>query len=226
MNYYLLFSFLSIVSFAETFVIGNNTTIDGIQYNSSSKFISKTKNIKASFSKIDINLVANFTINTHSNYNNVIIKMDDKNIDNLSIYVQNNKLYIRASKDIVTNLPITITINCNGIINNILSKGISEININNLNENDFTLSVDGDSEIKFKDGNINNLKLNAKGNYKIDFSDVKVKKASIIATDLGEINLNVSNSLDVKLFDMAEVFYVGSPKITQEIKDMSQLERR
>ena len=187
-----------------------------------------SKEIKInSFKKLNLDLPAKFLFYSNQKNNSVTLKMDRAFLDAVDITVKRDQLYIKASKNINTTLPITVIIHSKYYgLEEIVVQGVTDLNVDFIQTNHLSLISDGVSEISFKRGVINQLSINAKEDYIINFLNTDIKRALIEAEDTGEIMLNVSTLLNVKLSDLAKVSYHGHAKVIQNLEELTELQKR
>ena len=212
--------------FSETYIINGSTIIGDIKQNNPSELTQKNIALSETFSKINLKLPATFVVNTQSDENRVQLELDKEIIDTIQVYVKQNQLYIHASKNIKTNLPIHVSIYSKEKIEDIQTEGSTNLLLNGSNQPRLHLDTQGISKIKVSSGDIGTLQINTEGSYRINFMKVQTQNASIQAKGIGKIKLNVSDNLEVKLSNMAKVDYHGQPQITQSLKGLSRLKQR
>ena len=216
-----LISFSTLV--AETYVI-NNSSIT--KHSATHKLIKKEILLLEKFSKLSLNTPATFTLHTHSKKNMITVEIDEEFQDAIDTNITNKVLMVEVSKNIVTKLPINITIYCREGINKISTDSSVKLEISGVKESSFELVTKGISKIKFNQGSIDNLSIRSKGIYQLNFKAIKAKNVFVNAKGIGKIELDVSDSLEVNLSNLAKVYYSGQPKIKQNLKGLSKLNRR
>lgn len=212
---------------SETTIVHNGTIVGSVKKISNPSPMSVRKKIPVNgFSTVNFKLPASITLNTHSDKNMIILEIDENFVDDVEVYVENQKLYIKPSRTIQTNLPIKLFVYSKKGINEIEVNSTINLDIHNLDEAHFKLITRGVNKINFNHGKINDLSIQADGNYKIDLNQLSIKRASIQAKGIGSVELTVSDFLNVNLAGLAKVYYFGEPTIKQSIKGLSILKRR
>jgi len=222
-----LISFSTLV--AETYIINSSNVIknmNSVKHSKTQKLIKKEILFLEDFTKLNLHIPATFIVYTHSKKNMITMEIDEEFADAINTYITNKVLMVEASKNILTKLPINITIYCREGIKKILTNSAMKLEISGVKESHFELIANGISKIKFNQGTIDNLTIHSKGTYSLDLKQIDAKNVFIKAKGIGKIKLQVSDFLEVKLFNLAKVYYSGQPKIKQSLKGLSKLNRR
>ncbi len=166
----------------------------------------------------------------------VIIKGQKNIIDNIKTKVKEGSWVIEFDKQVKNHDDIKIYITMNTIKD--LSIGgsgsiIGEGKFPNLN--DLNLSIGGSGDIKLnadaKDiscsiggsgkielaGSGDNLSISVGGSGDIEAFDMEVKECSVSTAGSGDINVNVSDQLDVSMVGSGDVKYKGNPKVSSSV---------
>lgn len=207
-------------------------------------------------SNVDFPL-ADFTSVDISNSNNVKIEQGEtykisakgmaKDIDNLSLIVENNVLKI-GKKD---NFKICVfCINKNPEITIVMPKLISIVTSNAsrvstgvINADQFSVKASNASNVKLNiiantldvdvssaswstlSGVATNASFNLMNSSKIDATTLLVKDATIKAKNSSSAKVSVSNKLDTNLINSSRVSYTGNPTITKDNSNGSKLQK-
>ena len=195
-----------------------NSSIGGNQSVNKTAVVTKKIIPKGSFNQITVHGAINLTIN-HKSKDSFIIETNREFIKSVSFNINHSNLDIRIVKNIINPTKLNIIVNAK-LLNSLKADGASTINVNRFRENEFKLFVDGASTVTFNNGEFNRFFINSNGSYTIDLLRSKIKNAYIDADGTGDIKLNVSNYLKVKLDGTVDVKYHGHPKISKEIRSI------
>ncbi|MCC6817028.1 MAG: DUF2807 domain-containing protein [Saprospiraceae bacterium] len=203
---------------------------------SGSKEIIKKEDVLSSFSGIQV--TGNFEIRVHKGEFKYIMEGNRNIIENLTLQIKNNTLYIEPKSDsrglhIRTSGTIKIDLYSNEL-NKIQSTGNSNIEFadsfetNNAEINavgnggihskwsssSIKINLTGNGEI-INHGKSENLELTLLGNGDINFTNSPSEQALVSLTGNGSINLTCNKSLDAKLLGNGNIQYKGQAQLTE-----------
>ena len=101
--------------------------------------------------------------------------------------------------------------------------GSGDIEIN-ADAKDISCNIGGSGEMKLS-GTGDELSINIGGSGDIDAFDLSVKRCSVSTAGSGDVNVNVSDELDVSMVGSGDVTYKGNPKVHSSIVGSGDVER-
>jgi len=101
--------------------------------------------------------------------------------------------------------------------------GSGDIEIN-VDAKDISCSIGGSGEMKLA-GSGDELSISIGGSGDIDAFDLSVKRCSVSTAGSGDVNVNVSDELDVSMVGSGDVTYKGNPKVHSSIVGSGDVER-
>ncbi|MCP4179801.1 MAG: hypothetical protein GY756_18735 [bacterium] len=181
---------------------------DGVDGNGIIKTLEKKQ--LPEFSSVRIDGVFNVNINLSKSSNNINIQADSNLIPLIKTRINNNTLYINMNKDYNSDTRPEITVNTSQI-SSLHAKGVSIINVNNINCNKFSLSQSGVNTITLS-GKTDDLKVHSKDVGKIFAENLIAENAEINLSDASKARVHVTNNLITYARDAGKVIYYGNPK--------------
>lgn len=219
----------------------------------SKKSIQKSEEIKLSEFKglnqvEEIELTGNYNIKIEQS-NIPDLKITGKNKNNLNVYVENKRLYVKKNEEkskfsfgknsdieIKISLPKISYITVNGAVdmesNNgikgdnliIALNGVGSIIFSKLDYNFIKASVNGAGEMELS-GNTNSLSLTLNGVGSIDTQNLKAYTCRADNSGIGSISLYAENELDAKIGGLGSIEYLGNPRVKKNIDGLGSISR-
>jgi hypothetical protein len=175
-----------------------------------SKVESTEINNLSDFDSINVNGTFVININIGKNRNTAKIAGDSNLLSLVSTNVKNSTLYISTNEKYKTQNPFKIYINTK-ILDKLNIKGKNTINVNGINDKNFTLKQDGVNKITLA-GKTDNLKLYSADVGSVYAKKLKVQNADISLFDVSTAGLSVVHNLVANVRDSGEVTYYGNPQ--------------
>lgn len=158
-----------------------------------------------------------FEINiTESEAQSVEVTADDNIIHNVKTTVSGKELSLYLKGDSYENITLKSNLEVVGL-NGISNSGVGNINAFGVdNEGDFRIVNSGTADISIE-GESDSLEVMNEGTGDINGFDFEVKSCVIENVGSGDIEVNCSESLDIKITGSGDVYYKGHPTINVDI---------
>lgn len=171
-----------------------------------------TKNL-SSFSSIALK-GSSYNVHIHttkSSKNYIVISGDQNIVPLIKTEVNNNILNISYKKSIKTNLPLDLNIYTNNL-NALSLYGAGDINVNDISNKSFTVSIKGAWNIILK-GNTDTLTVLSKGASQINTKELKAVDVNIEIDGVAKADVFANNNLQATVKGIGTITYYGNPKI-------------
>ena len=169
-------------------------------------------------------------------------------LDDLSVTIRNDTLFIETEKDygfLFNNDSDDILITLVVVNMAELSlKGSTEVRVHGLDVKELSIQVSGASDVVFEDLFADSLTINATGanefsiDGEVDSQNISLKGASdydavdllsetavIMLAGAGDARIQVKAELNVRVYGVGEIAYLGSPKVNQSVRGMGSVKR-
>ncbi|MGZ7043097.1 MAG: head GIN domain-containing protein [Methanobacterium sp.] len=212
------------------------------QSTGSGKVINQTRDV-ASFNQIDFNGAGELII-TQRDKESVTVQADDNLMNNIKTSVNNNKLTISFDNNMpVPTQPVKIyvtvkdlnsinvtgsglvksdNLNVNSLILTINGAGNSTLN--NLNAQTLNITLSGAGTITTS-GNVNEQNMQISGAGEYNAGNLTSKIATVTINGGGKSTVKVSDTLNAIINGAGQISYIGSPKVTQQISGVGNVNK-
>ncbi len=196
----------------------------------------------------EIDLTGNYNIKIEQS-NTPDLKISGKGKNNLNVYVENKRLYIKTKEEknklsfgkstdieLRISLPKISFIRVNGAVDmesyngikgenlNIMLNGVGSLVLSKLDFDLVKASVNGAGSIELS-GKTNNLSLYLNGVGSIDTQNLKAYTCRADNSGLGVISLYAENELDAKIGGLGSIEYLGNPRVKKNIDGLGSISR-
>ena len=182
--------------------------------------VKETRNI-GNFSQLVLRGAAKVHV-TQGQKNSLVLKTEKDNLQNIKINVTDNILTIETDYnrkwwykffDFKKDVNVEVYIIAKNI-NKITSSGATKINIDNINNQELTLTLSGSTCITIS-GKSKLLKINASGATKILTRELKARTADINCSGSVNAELFASKKIKMKISGAGKIIYYGNPKVVE-----------
>ena len=169
-------------------------------------------------------------------------------LDNLKVSIHGGTLFIETKE----NYSFLFNTNSNDILITLVVvdlielrlKGSTEVLVQSLEAGDLSVDVSGASEVAFEklvadtltinaiganefniDGAVESQNVSLKGASDYNAIDLSSETAIILLAGSGDARVQVEAELDVRVYGVGEVAYLGSPKVNQSVRGMGSVKR-
>ena len=172
----------------------------------------------------------------------------EETLNELSVKVRNGTLFIDTKEDygfLFNNDREDVSIDLVVVdINELKVKGSADVDVQELDVRELLVQVNGASDLVFHELYADTLTVNANGanefsiEGEVQAQDISLKGASEynalgLASDIatimlagsGDAEIQVEKELDVRVYGVGEVAYLGSPKVNQSVRGMGSVKR-
>ncbi|MGZ7068857.1 MAG: head GIN domain-containing protein [Methanobacterium sp.] len=208
----------------------------------SGKVINQTRDV-ASFNQIDFNGAGELII-TQGDKESVTVQADDNLMNNIKTNVNNNKLTISFDNNMpVPTQPVKIYVTVKDL-NSINVTGTGLVKSDNLNVNGLTLTINGAGNSTLNNlnaqtlnitlsgagtittsGNVNEQNMQISGAGEYNAGNLTSKIATVTINGGGKSTVKVSDTLNAIINGAGQISYIGSPKVTQQISGVGNVNK-
>ena len=189
--------------------------------------VDSNKLLMKTMSLIDINKVfvhCPLDINIHKSDDEKLLLQADKNtIKNIDVIFKNNSLNIECNKSFNTKNVIVVDLFVRKI-KKVDLKGSINLFLDNIEEEDFSLFIEGSITVTSNLSKIKNFFLNTNGSFVINLKNLATAKSKLNLFGTGDIYLSVEKYLFVKSEAVSNIYFKGNPIIKKDLNFMTILE--
>jgi hypothetical protein len=152
------------------------------------------------------------------------VEADDNVLSLITTEVSNNVLRLRSSKNYASSEPVKFRISVPNL-EGLSVEGAGQIDIKNLNNDKLEIDAEGAPAISVA-GKTKLIDIDTSGAGKIDSHNLHAARAVVDSKGVAQIDLDVTDQLDVKISGASSVYYKGDPKVNKTINGPGRVERR
>ena len=152
------------------------------------------------------------------------VEGDDNLLAMVETEVSNNVLRLRSTKNYSSSEPVKFRISVPNI-EGLTVEGAGSIDVKNLNNDKFEIDAEGAPAISVS-GKTKLIDIDSSGAGKIDTHNLHAARGVVDSKGVTQIDLDVSDQLDVTVSGPSSVYYKGDPKVNKTIHGPGKVERR
>ena len=152
------------------------------------------------------------------------VEADDNVLSLIETEVSNNVLRLRSAKNYSTSEPVKIRISVPNL-EGLSAEGAGKIDIKDLNNDKFEINAEGAPAISVS-GKTKLIDIDTSGAGKIDTHNLHAARGVVESKGVAQIDLDVTDQLDVTISGPSSVYYKGDPKVNKTIHGPGKVERR
>lgn len=150
------------------------------------------------------------------------IETDENLLPSIKTEVHNNTLHIYTKGFLLPSNRIRIAVSVPNI-NAFTANGSTEGDVNNINNNDLDIGINGSGKLHLN-GKSDNVDFHTSGSSKIDATSLISENSHIQINGSGNIQVYVTNSIDVQINGSGTVKYKGDAKnVNQQINGSGRI---
>ena len=216
-NYRLLFYTLIFICANQAYASGYNDCIKG-----SGKSKTENRNI-SNFDSIEIDGAFDLVVDCQKK-KSLKITGDDNLLKHIITQVKGNRLHIYSNASICSKIQLVVKISIENL-KMINSSGATDIDLSNLDNNNFLLEMSGSGDITLA-GKTGNFKTVLSGSSELRAKNLKANKVKIEINGASDAYVYASQKLDVEISGAGTLYYSGNPaEITKDIAGVGELIR-
>jgi hypothetical protein len=152
------------------------------------------------------------------------VEGDDNVLSVVTTEVSNNVLRLRNTKNYSSSEPVKFRISVPDL-ESLAVDGAGHIDIKGLNNEKFEINADGAPSISVA-GKTKLINIDTSGAGKIDTHNLHAVRGVVESKGVAQIELDVTDQLDVTVSGPSSVYYRGDPKVNKTINGPGKVERR
>ena len=152
------------------------------------------------------------------------IEADDNILPLLEVEVANNVLRIKSTKNYSTSEPVAVKIGVPNI-EGLSVSGAGKIDITGMKNDKFEIDSSGAPTISVA-GNTKTIDIDSSGAAKIDAHRLHASRAIVDSKGVSQIEIDVTDQLDVTISGPSRVTYDGDPAVNKTIHGPGRLEKK
>ena len=152
------------------------------------------------------------------------VEGDDNVLSVVTSEVSNNVLRLRRTKNYSSSEPVKFKISVPNL-ESLAVDGAGHVDIKGLNNEKFEINADGAPSIGVA-GKTKLINIDTSGAGKIDTHNLHAVRGVVESKGVAQIDLDVSDQLDVTVSGPSSVYYRGDPKVNKTINGPGKVERR
>lgn len=141
----------------------------------------------------------------------LMVVADENLLPYITTTVSGRVLKVSTSRSVCTANSMEIRLSV-GRLNYISADGSSDFQIKGIDEKRLQLQLSGANELSIA-GETDNLEVELSGASDLDAAKLRAKKAKLVVTGSAEAKVNASETLDVDISGVGEIYYLGSPTV-------------
>lgn len=141
----------------------------------------------------------------------LVVVADENLLPYITTKVTGKKLEISTSRSVCTANAMEVRLSV-GNLDSIAADGSSDFQIKGIAEERLQLQLSGANDLNVS-GQADRFDVEISGATDLDATGLKVKRAKLIVTGSAEAKVNVSDTLDVDVSGVGEIYYLGSPTV-------------
>lgn len=197
----------------------------------------------AKFTGIDVGGAFNVEV-TCGKETKIEVSADDNLLEDISTSVRGNTLYIETKQNISPRTKVHIRITTPNI-DDVQSSGASDIVLNNVNNDKLHIETSGAGSVKASvttgkltvetsgagnvalEGNAETFSVETSGAAEIKARGLKTKNARVDVSGAGDVELSVSEELNVSVSGAGDIRYHGNPKtVSKEVSGAGSVTKK
>ena len=152
------------------------------------------------------------------------VEGDDNVLSVVTSEVSNNVLRLRRTKNYSSSEPVNFKISVPNL-ESLAVDGAGHVDVKGLNNEKFEINADGAPSINVA-GHTKLINIDTSGAGKIDTHNLHAVRGVVESKGVAQIDLDVSDQLDVTVSGPSSVYYRGDPKVNKTINGPGKVERR
>jgi putative autotransporter adhesin-like protein len=153
----------------------------------------------------------------------VSVSADDNLVDFFTSEVKDGTLYLGVANDKsfqARSVAYRITV---ADLRAIEVRGSGDVEADHLDGPVLSVSIMGSGDMRLA-GRTDDFTLSISGSGDIDAANLNAKRAKAVIRGSGDATVNASEALDVQISGSGDLHYVGSPKLTQDVRGSGSVE--